>query len=133
VAERPWPVFPVRVVILLRPNQSHNTHILINHHSWSRRLSMKSDAIGRVLDKLRDMDRASRAQEALEAAQTKGHVPEDPGADPNGPPDSVPAAHRPDLPDAATDFDPITGLPYVAMDRFPLPHEDEDTDLDVFA
>ncbi len=91
---------------------------------------MKSTAFGRVLEKLAGIDRTSRAVEALEAASHHGQAPEDPGGDPKGPPDAVPAAHRPELPDAATGFCQATGLPLVAMDRFPLPHDEEDAEAD---
>jgi hypothetical protein len=98
-----------------------------------RRQVMKTTVIERVLARLSGFEKAGKAVEALEAVQA-GDQPGESEAAEKEAFDPVPAvAHRPDLPDQAMTFDGETGLPHVAMDRFPLPHdEDEDVEADIF-
>jgi hypothetical protein len=97
---------------------------------------MKSKAIGQVITKLMGFEKSGKALDALEAARTAGNAPESPPENEENMKDLfeiVPAVwHRPELPHQAMTFDEDTGLPHVAMDRFPLPHDEEEDDaLDV--
>lgn len=92
---------------------------------------MKNNAIGQVIAKLTGLGK-DKPLDALEAAQAAGHAPDSPPETehPQHIFEMVPATeHRPDLPDQAMTFDEHTGLPHIAMEHFPLPHEEEDDAL----
>jgi hypothetical protein len=91
---------------------------------------MKSSVIERVLEKLRGLEQSGKAVDALQAVHTADHAPDVPPENDDSAKDIfaiVPAmGHRPELPEQAMTFDEATGLPHVAMDRFPLPHDEEE-------
>jgi hypothetical protein len=81
---------------------------------------MRTNALHKVFDKLNAVQRAQAVIEARLAQDPGGPVEVSVNAaiEPKGPPDMVPPAGRPDVP-AAVEFSPHTGLPMVAMERFP--------------
>jgi hypothetical protein len=96
--------------------------------------------------RLMELGNPGKSMDALLAAETAGNAPEAPPENEEAPKDifeMVPAVdHRPDLSEQLgegffdTSFDTSTGLPYVAMAKFPMPRdEDEDAtaDADLFA